>query len=66
MKKTTKTKHLDKTISRTLTANDLKTVIGGTEAEVMNNPLYQPSGSSGTNPLYTPLDSSGANPLHKA
>ena len=61
MKKKTKASQPDKTTSRTLTANDLRAVVGGTTvannplykgATVLNNPLYESSGTSGTNPLY--------------
>ncbi|HWO24064.1 MAG TPA: hypothetical protein VNO30_35220 [Kofleriaceae bacterium] len=72
MKKPTKTRQLDKTTPRTLTANDLRAVVGGTvmnnplytAAAVMNNPLYAAEAEVMNNPLYQGSGTEGANPLY--
>jgi len=61
-----KTRKLDQPRLRVLTTNDLREVVGGTEAEVMNNPLYESSAAAATNPLYTPMTAAGVNPLYEA
>lgn len=72
MKQPNKTKPLDRTTPRALTAKDLQGIIGGAsslssqaETHVMNNPLYQDSGLAGTNPLYTSATVAN-NPLYQS